>query len=245
MPGLPDRPYDARPDVTAPPPVPFTARGGPEPEGVRLVVASGTVASGGDFGDGAGVAAGLSRAWTVARGLSVSGGALLAYGRYVTDPQGSATATVFDALEEDPDETVDVPSRSVLTMVAVEVPVDVTVDVVRTARGRLRASVGLTSALYVGQTFEDEGRRYSAEYVAVPQTSETVFVVSSEPYAERETAPAGRLDLGRQLNLGLGVVGAGADGPGLDLYARLPLGGLTSRDLPLTTVGVRLRVPLP
>ncbi|MEM6288945.1 MAG: hypothetical protein AAF845_17535, partial [Bacteroidota bacterium] len=216
----------------------------PEAEGVRLVVASGAVGTEADVADGASVAAGVSREWAVGRAVSVSGGALLAYGRVRPEADDVDVSAVLGNLRNNPGETAEIEERQVVTTVAVEIPVDVTVDVVRTPQGRLRASVGLTSALYLDQRFEDEGTRYASESIAT-DTDGSFVALSSDPFASEESVGAlGRLDLGRQLNLGVGLAGDGPNALGVDVYVRLPLGGVTSRDLPLTVAGVQLRVPL-
>lgn len=222
---------------------------GPDPEGpdegsgsgLRLVVSTAATFSGPRLADGAGLSTGLVREWALAPGLSVSGGAVAAYNRFAVerDRRYADPALYF---EGDPTRAVEVTARTTVTTVALEVPLDLAVDVARAGPGRVRAGVGLTSALYVAQTFFDEGRRYSL--APASGGGGTAGEVQVDPFADREAAPAfGRLDLGRQLNLSLGYA-AGAGGLGVDVYARVPLGGVTARDLPLTALGLRLRYAL-
>ena len=216
-----------------------------DPAGVRVVVATTTAFAGGERAEGGGLAAGLARDWRLARGVSLSGGAAASYTRLTLDPRGLTASQAFNAVAQDPSAEVDVTTRSTLTTVAVEVPLDLAVDVVRTRHGRLGVAVGLTSALYLAQTFEDAGQRVSGEVIPGAAADDPQVALSSEPFAARETGgPLGRLDLARQLNLTLRLAGAGPRPLALDAYTRLPLGGLTSRDLPLTTLGLRLRVTL-
>ena len=212
--------------------------------GVRVVVATTSAFSGGQRAGGGGVSAGLARDWRVGRGVSITGGAAASYSRLTVDPGGLTPTQAFQAVAQDPSADVDVTTESTLTTFAVEVPVDVTIDLARSRRGRLGVSVGLTSAVYLAQTFEDEKQRVSGEVVRDAAAGDVAL--SSKPFAVRETAgPLGRIDLARQLNLALRLSGPGRHPLAGDVYARLPLAGLTSRDLPLTTVGVRLRVALP
>ena len=216
-----------------------------DPAGVRVVVATTTAFAGGERAEGGGLAAGLARDWRLGRGVSLSGGAAASYTRLTLDPRGLTASQAFNAVAQDPSAEVDVTTRSTLTTVAVEVPLDLAVDVVRTRHGRLGVAVGLTSALYLAQTFEDAGQRVSGEVIPGAAADDPQVALSSEPFAARETGgPLGRLDLARQLNLTLRLAGAGPRPLALDAYTRLPLGGLTSRDLPLTTLGLRLRVTL-
>lgn len=216
----------------------------PEAPTVRLVVATASAFSDDQTVEGAGIAAGVVREWRVAPGVAVSGGAVAAYGRYTIEPAVTADGALFADLEANPGRAVRVPAQSTLTTVAVEVPLDLAVDVAQAPGGRLGASVGLTSALYLVQEARDEGRAYTLTVEEGTSTSEGSL--GSVAYEARETVgPLGRLDLGRQLNLGVGYTADRGRLPlSVDVYARLPLGGLTSRDLPLTTVGVRLRYAL-
>ena len=215
---------------------------------VRVVVATATTFSDGRAAEGVGISAGLVREWRVTRRLALSGGAAVAYNRFTVEPDGPTAAMALSALDEDPTVAVSVPSLSRVRTLAFEVPLDVTVDVARTAVGRVGLSVGLTSALYLTQTFDDQGQVYAGQYVADPSGDVgTLFVVSNTAFDTQETARAlSRLDVGRQLNLGVRLSGDRGTVPfAADLYARLPLGGLTSRDLALTTLGLRLRYALP
>ena len=216
-----------------------------DPASVRAVVATTTAFAGGERAEGGGLSAGLARDWRLGRGVSLSGGAAASYTRLTVGPRGVTASQAFDAVAQDPSAEVDVTTRSTLTTVAVEVPLDLAVDVVRTRHGRLGVAVGVTSALYLAQTFEDTRQRVSGEVVPGVTADDPRVALSSEPFAARETGgPLGRLDLARQLNLTLRLAGAGRRPLALDAYTRLPLGGLTSRDLPLTTLGLRLRVTL-
>jgi len=211
--------------------------------GVDLVLATNAAFSGRQLAEGAGLTAGLTREWRVRRGMSVSTGALAAYTRLATDPNASA-ADALTSFESDPSQSVDIPSQSTISTLALEVPLDVIVDVASVGSGRIRAGVGLTSSLYLTQTFEDEGTRYALE----PQlTNEGVGVqIATSAYNTTETAePLSRLDLGRQANLSLGYTLDRSRTPiSIEAYSRLPLGGITSRDLPISVLGLRLRIGL-
>lgn len=224
---------------------PLTARAqASDRSGVRIVVATTSAFAAGQRAEGAGVSAGLTRDWRLAPGLTLSGGAAASYNRFAFDPDGVTAAQAFSDVEQAPDMPVDVTTQSTLTTVALEIPLDLALDLVQTRRGRLSASAGLTSALYLAQTFEDRGQRVAGQ----PFTSasgDSRVALSSRPFETRETPALGRLDLARQLNLGLGLSTAGPRPLAVDVYTRLPLGGLTSRNLTLTTLGVRLRVALP
>jgi hypothetical protein len=230
-------PQDRRTDGANGPPL---LRGAGALEGVRLVAATGAVIARGQIAEGAGVAAGVVHDWDVSRGVRISGGAVVAYNHLAIGAGGDAMAPAPGGLE--PEETVEVTTLTTLTTLALEIPLDVVFDLAATPRGRLSAAVGLTSALYLTQAFEDEGVAYvyTGEGGGVP-------VLTSQPYATREAVGLlGRIDLGRQLNLSLGYTLHGGTLPvGVEGYVRLPLGGLTSRDLPLTMAGIRLQVALP
>ncbi|WP_420457253.1 hypothetical protein [Rubrivirga sp.] len=236
---LPSRPPDARPDrPTARPPAQSWGR-----PALSVVAGVTSTVSDGRLADGGGVSAGLSGALPVGRRMSVSGGAQLAYARFVTEGDLATPLAQSDLARP-----LDVASRSEVTTLAIEIPFDLSVDVVRSRRARLGVAVGLTSAVYLDQSFRDEGVRYSGRLVDDPtRAGGSLFVVGAEAYETRESAGAGsRVDLARQLTLALRLTsGASASAPTIEVFGRLPLGGLTTRDLPLTTLGARLRVPIP
>lgn len=210
--------------------------------GVSFVAASTAAISNGRLADGVGGSAGIVGDVAVARGVSLSGGALAAYNRFTIMPGRGAVADALTDASSAPGLDVDVPDRTALSTLAVEIPVDVAVHLVSTPRGRFGLAVGLTSAVYLAQTFEEEGQTYSAEVITSGNSD--VVTLSSEAYASRETPGAlSRVDLARQLNLALRF-DAGRSPLAVEAYARLPLGGLTSQDLDLTTLGLRLRLAL-
>ena len=245
------RPEPAVPAVLAPAAAPGLASG-PDPTasgragraagadpttGLRVVVSTATLFADGQLADGASVSAGLAREWAVGRGVSVSGGAAAAYTRFSAGDIGGADPVLFSDADAGP---VDVTERRTSSTLAVEVPLDVAVQVVTTRRARVGVSVGVTSALYLAQSFRAEGQTFDGQLEPVVAGGPPVDGV---PFEARETVgPLGRLDLARQLNLGVRLLGR--SGLGVEAYARLPLAGLTSRDVDLTTVGLRLRVPL-
>ena len=233
------------PSVFAPPalaPVPEPPRPAPAGDragrgGVGLVVAASSAVAEGQ--GGAGVSAGLTREWAVGRRVSVSGGAAVAYTRLTVEREAAPLTFSPSTVGAEP---VDVTTESALATLAVEIPVDVGVDLVAGRRGRLGVSVGLTSAVYLAQTFDDEGDRFAGVLRADPAGGDSLVVLTSAPFASRETVGAlGRVDLARQLNLAVRLAPGARSPVSVDVYARLPLRGVTSRDLPLATAGVRVR----
>lgn len=211
--------------------------------GVDLVLATNAAFSGRQLAEGAGLTAGLSREWRVGNGLAISTGAQAAYTRLATDPDASA-AEALTSLESDPSQPVEIPSQTTLSTLALEVPLDIIVDVARAGSGRIRAGAGLTTSLYLSQQFEDEGTRFALDQ-DVTSSGEGVQITTTAYSGTETSGPLSRLDLGRQANVSIGYTLDGGRTPlSVDAYTRLPLGGITSRDLPLTVVGLRLRLGL-
>ena len=202
--------------------------------GVRAVVS--TSAPLAASAEGIGIAGGLTRDVPVRGRVSVSGGALVAYARYAVEPATPLASPTF--LDLGPGRDLRVATRTETETVALEVPLDVVVAVAHGQGVRIGVSAGLTSAVYLSQTFRDQGTRY----VGVVGAAGVGITDESFEATERQGLLS-RVDLARQLNLGLRLTGSRSP-LSADVYARLPLGGLTDRELALTTVGVRLRVPL-
>ncbi len=215
---------------------PDRQRGGRSP--YRVEIATSTPLAGEVSASGLSVSGGVTREWPVAGPLSVSSGALLAYNRYDVELDAAVPRLAFSDLG--PSESLDVPASTRAETVALEIPLDVALTVARTRSVRLGVSVGVTSAVYLAQEFDDQGTSYSA----APPMGGASGDVASETFRTRDRqAPLSRVELARQLNLGV-QIGRARGGIAADVFARLPLGGLTDRDLGLTSAGVRLRVPL-
>jgi hypothetical protein len=212
--------------------------GGGAFEGMRLVVATGAVIARGQIAEGGMVSAGLVHNGGVSRGVRISGGAIVAYNRLSIGTGGDVMARASSSLENEA--IVNVTTHSTLSLLAIEIPLDVVLDLMTSPRGRVSAAVGLTSVFYLTQAFEDEG-------VTFAYTTGSAPVLTSQSYTAQESVGLlDRIDLGRQLNLSLGYTPRLSAFPvDVEGYVRLPLGGLTSRDLTLTTAGVRLRFGLP
>ena len=242
---------DAQPRRTGdgPPPI---SEGAADPRATErtsrlgLVLATNAAFSGRQLAEGVGVTGGVSGEWRLGRGLSVSTGAQAAYTTLSIDESAGVAldAASFAELESSPTRSLDIVALSTLSTLALEVPLDLRLDLARVGRGRVRTGVGLTTSLYLAQSFRDEGRRISLDPASEGSVLGSRF--SSDAFSETETEePFSRFDLARQMNLSLGYsLDRGRVPLALDAYTRLPLGGVTSRDLPLTSVGVRLRVGL-
>ncbi len=213
--------------------------------GLSVIAGVASTFSSGRFADGGGVSAGVAGAVPLGRRLSISGGAQLAYARFETESE--ATAFALSNLDDDPTRSLDVPLFVGGTTLAIEIPLDLAVGVVRSRRARVAVAVGLTSAVYLAQSFREEGTSYSSRSVADPTSAGgTLSVVDAMSYETENTVGAGgRVDLARQLALAVRLTpGSSPSAPTVEVYGRLPLGGLTSRDLPLTSLGARVRVPI-
>ena len=209
----------------------------------RVTVSTSAPLAAGSEVVGVGIAGGVTREWPVAGRLSVSGGAAVAYNRYDVGQATLLNSPSLSELGRDPNRSVDVASRTRAETVALEVPFDVAFDVAGTRWTRLGVSVGLTSAVYLAQSFQEEGTRYSGDFQSGGDAGDPVFVVASESYSAQSSESAlSRVELARQLNLGVQLSRRRVWST--ELYTRLPLGGLTDRDLGLASVGVRLRVPI-
>ncbi len=206
--------------------------------GLSLVASSTSAFSGGALAEGLGGAVGLVQEFAVARGLSVSGGAVAAYNNFTLEPGGDDSQLAYQNVSADPSLSVDVPDQTRFSTLALEVPLDVALDVLRAPGGRLGVSVGVTSAVYLAQSFREQGQTISAGRTG---SSSGDVAFEAQNYVARERPGAfSRVDLARQLNLGIRFTPDRAP-LAVEGYARLPLAGLTSQDLALTTAGVRLR----
>ena len=220
-----------------------TIEDGPQ-RGLDVVLATNAAFSEGRLAEGVGVTTGVSHEWRVGRRLAVSTGALAAYTRLALEPGAADGAVSLTDVANAPSRSLDVTTRSTLSTLALEVPIDVTVDLARAGAGRIRAGAGLTASLYLAQRFEDDVQTYALD----PSSDVGVVPGQLDVFSSQTTEtedPFSHLDLARQVNLALGyALDRGPVPLTLDGTLRLPLGGVTSRDIPLTSVGLRLRIGL-
>ena len=230
-------------EETLPPPRPVGVEDGPQ-RGLDVVLATNAAFSEGRLAEGVGVTTGVSHEWRVGRRLAVSTGALAAYTRLALEPGAADGAVSLTDVANAPSRSLDVTTRSTLSTLALEVPIDVTVDLARAGAGRIRAGAGLTASLYLAQRFEDDVQTYALD----PSSDVGVVPGQLDVFSSQTTEtedPFSHLDLARQVNLALGyALDRGPVPLTLDGTLRLPLGGVTSRDIPLTSVGLRLRIGL-
>ena len=235
-------PLAARPSPEAPPVPPRHEV--PPRVTLGLVAASGAVFSAADDARGVSGAAGVTGDVRLGRGVALGSGALVAVNRVDLTPQDALSLMdVRDQYEEgERQDPVTVANGSTLTTVAVEVPLDLAFAA-PVRGGRLGVSVGVSSSVYLSQTFDDEGTAYAPLFDETPR-GQTLSDVAAGPFRRRETAGVlSRVDLARQLTLGLRY--SPERSPlALEGYARLPLGGLTSREASFGALGVRLRYAL-
>ena len=205
-----------------------------------MVVGSAAGFAEGGAADGLGVTTGLIAEVPVGRGLSLSGGALAAYDQYAVDGSRASGDAIYGQIDAAADRRVSIPTRVARTTVAVEVPLDVSLAVARTRRARLGVSVGVTSAVVLSEEVSTEGRLYSGLPEGGPDGTFT-----SVGFDETVTASPGRIDLARQLNLGVTLSPQRQALPlSVEGFARLPLRTVTEGDVPLTVLGLRLRYDL-
>ena len=209
---------------------------------VRVVAGSAAGFASGQDVEGVGVTTGLIAEVAVGRGVSLSGGALAAYDQFAVEPDRGRAADLIGPPESAgaAADGAEIPTRTARTTVAVELPLDVSLAVAQTRRARLAVSVGVTSAVVISEEVDVEGRRYLSMSEGGRDGQ-----FASVGFDETAAAPAGRVDLARQINLGVTLSPRRPALPlSLEGFARLPLRTVTEGDVPLTIVGVRLRYDL-
>jgi hypothetical protein len=208
------------------------------PPRLRLlaVAEAGPVTIGAGVPEGSAVAVGVGAEWAAGRSVRVGIGPRLAYTRAA---DAATAAELAEVLEEGlviaTGGEASVSTREELSTLALEVPLEVAFDVARAPGGRLTVGAGAVSAVYLAQTFRDTGVRLR---------NEGTGVVSTRFETQQSVSAWQRVDLARQIGLSVGYARDGRLPVSVDLFARIPLRGATSRDVPLGQVGVRLGVGL-
>jgi hypothetical protein len=222
--------------------------------GLGISAGSMVTYAGSQFAGGVGFFAGAVHDWPLSESLSLTSGGLLAWNRFDYEPTGAGVAerailaelfsTSGTAREMDVDLNYD--SRRQYSWVAVDIPVNLKWDVGGNSRGRYNLTVGLSSLVYLSQSFTEEGLIYSGRAIRNDNSGYFDLQLESTRFTERGDEPAfSRFDFARLMNIAIGYSLRNRGNPiSFELYLKYPLGNLTSREISFGMGGVSMRYAL-
>lgn len=201
------------------------------------------------FAEGFGVMAGAMHSWKLNDVVSVATGGLLSFNRFEVDPrrgsrsQGSDFGTLLTHTESDGSFDFDIETRNEFRYVAIDIPMNATLNIATIGKSKYNVTMGVSSLLYLQQSFRKSGVNYAGTLTQGEVTGQYEMRLSSNSFETRETADAlNRFDFARLMNLSVGYeLDRGTTNIALELYMKYPLGDITSRNLSLGMGGLTLR----
>jgi hypothetical protein len=200
---------------------------------------------------GMGFFAGALQEWKLTESMSLSSGGMLAWNRFDVEPRGQEMAReeFFTTLatraggvsELDVDLNID-PHRQ-YSWVALDIPLNMKLDVGGNTYGRYNVTLGISSLIYLQQSFSEEGVNYAGNMIRNDNMGSYDVNVESSRYVIKDDNPAfSRFDFGRLLNVSAGYTLNNSKNPlSFELYLKYPLGTLTSREISMGLGGISVR----
>ncbi|TVQ13965.1 MAG: hypothetical protein EA364_05365 [Balneolaceae bacterium] len=235
-------------------PVVPQAEAGRSPRGLGITAGSMVTYAGSQFAGGAGFFAGAIQDWQLTESLSLSSGGLLAWNRFSYEPEGAMLSegsffralSTNSAVSSELDVDVDYDARREFSWLAVDIPLNMNWDVGGNSRGRYNLTIGLSSLIYLQQSFREEGVNYTGRLVRNEEFGTYDIDIQSSTYSEREDQPAfSRFDFARLMNVAVGYSLRNKKNPlSFELYLKYPLGNLTSREISMGMGGISMRYSL-
>ena len=201
------------------------------------------------FTGGMGFFAGALQEWQLTESLSLSSGGMLAWNRFDFEPAGETTAEQalaqrFTTMAADRSNVdLDYDTRSEFSWIALDIPLNMKWDVGGNSRGRYNLTLGLSSLIYLQQSFLDEGTNYTGVVERDVVTGMYDVDIQGIRYSERENEKAfSRFDLARLMNVAVGYSVRNKRNPlSFELYMKYPLGNLTTREISFGMGGISMR----
>ena len=215
----------------------------------HIEVAAGSMKtwSPGEVAGGVGFSAGVARLWDLGSNFSFSGGSTLVYNRINLSNTSSYYKSYADFyspgnISFDGAETITILDEQVdtdLEFLAIDFPLNFRYKVMETRNKSLYVSAGLSSFLYLQQSYTQQ-TEYLAEYTHASFTG--ARTLSVENTVSNDVSPLGRFDLARFLNLSAGY---GIERRNfsfvIEPYVKLPVAEVTSLNMSIGMAGVSLK----
>lgn len=214
---------------------------------MELMVGSMVTIANRQLTEGMGFSGGAVHFWKISDRWSVSTGGILAYNQFEYKP--SDQTNLMQAMSQPQTFgpfNFEVETRQRVGLLALDIPINARYEFPGLGSGNYSMTVGLSSLLYISQSFMMEGDVYSGEASFNTSTGQTEIAVLSVPFSDREEAAAlSRFDAGRLLNLSFGFEPGGKGSPvSVELYLKYPISTLTDQDISMAMSGVTLRYNL-
>jgi len=196
--------------------------------------------------NGYGFAAGVMNDWNITPFLSVSTGGLFVYNKFSYD---SSSRNLFRA--EYDNLTMDGGQYSVNTVkdfeiFAIDIPVNAKVDLFNYAGTKLYITTGVSSLIYLHQTYSEQGT-VSGNYLETDPLTNAEYLMnfSDEISINEEVAAFEHFDLAGLLNFSVGYQKKrNKHSIIIEPFVKLPISNLTSKNIKMGMGGILLKISL-
>ncbi len=203
----------------------------------------------GEMARGVGFSAGVARLWDLGSNFSFSGGGVLVYNRINLTKTPTFVSrgdeSFHDLLNIDGAEAIHIMDKQVMTemeFLAVDFPLNFRYKVMETSNKSFYVSAGLSSFLYLQQSYTQK-TEYLTAYTNAGYNG--VQTASVENTLSNNVSPFGRFDLARFLNFsaGYGIQSRNYSFV-IEPYVKLPVTDVTSLNMSIGMAGVSLKYKL-
>ena len=203
-------------------------------------------------GNGFGFSAGMINEWKISESISLQTGGLLAYNQLSYDPmsnrsfEGARDEAYLDSSFEDNDTEgylYNAEAQNDYEILAIDIPVNVKISIQDTRRKQWYLSAGLSSLLFLQQSFTENQTWFtsSTEFNTSSGMNEQVRYTYNDSN-EEEMKPFETFNFARLANLSVGyTIKRKNDFLIIEPFVKLPLGGITHRQLSMGMGGITLK----
>lgn len=200
----------------------------------------------GDFQQGAGYFAGVLGSYNLSKRIKLSAGGLLSQNGFSLNPNNGVS--VMEATAEDEFNSLSNPStyerlvqnEKQVALLALDIPLNVEINAAASGKSKVNFKLGISSLLFVQQSFTDNGIRFSSESQVNVSSGEVEYNLVSDDFQETEEIAAfQRLDGARIANFGISYNLKGvASNSSVEFFVKMPLVPITSQELQFTMTGI-------
>lgn len=203
-------------------------------------------------GNGFGFSAGMINEWKISESISLQTGGLLAYNQLSYDPmsnrsfEGARDEVYLDSSFENNDTEgylYNTEAQNDYEILAVDIPVNVKISIQDNRRKQWYISAGLSSLLFLQQNFTENQTWFtsSTEFNTSSGMNEQVRYTYNDS-TEEEMEPFETFNFARLANLSVGyTIKRENDFLIIEPFVKLPLGGITHRQLSMGMGGITLK----
>lgn len=205
----------------------------------EFVAASLITVSDNKVNDGFGFMAGAVKYWKLTNYMSLGTGGILNQNQFtIPKPALLYDAFVYDVLASSVQVNRPVTETQTIQTTALDIPISFMWEFPTAKKNRYFVTLGLSSLIYLNQTFKENGAVYQGEVVTNNSKSELVITKVDFTKTQNETAFR-HVDLAKMMNFSIGY--EFGKNTVVEWFVKYPFGDLTSKELNYSLTGIGLK----